>query len=85
MDISVIIPLYNEEESLPELSEWIVKVMIENKYSYEEIFNTLSANASGSFRRSMIFISPSPASIGMANCTRTKIIEGTLNLLKLGK
>ncbi len=38
MDISVIIPLYNEEESLPELSEWIVKVMNENKFSYEVIF-----------------------------------------------
>jgi glycosyltransferase involved in cell wall biosynthesis len=38
MDISVIIPLYNEEESLPELSEWIVKVMNENKFSYEIIF-----------------------------------------------
>ena len=38
MDISVIVPLYNEEESLPELSEWIVKVMNENKFSYEVIF-----------------------------------------------
>lgn len=38
MDISVIIPLYNEEESLPELHQWIVKVMTENKFSYEIIF-----------------------------------------------
>jgi len=38
MDISVIIPLLNEEESLPELHEWIVKVMTENKFSYEIIF-----------------------------------------------
>ena len=38
MDISVIVPLYNEEESLPELSEWIVKVMNENNFSYEVIF-----------------------------------------------
>ena len=38
MDISVIIPLLNEEESLPELHEWIVKVMAENKFSYEIIF-----------------------------------------------
>lgn len=38
MDISVVIPLFNEEESLPELHEWIVKVMNENKYSYEIIF-----------------------------------------------
>ena len=35
MDISVVIPLINEAESLPELIGWIVKVMGENKYSYE--------------------------------------------------
>lgn len=35
MDISVVIPLYNEEESLPELASWIDKVMNENKFSYE--------------------------------------------------
>ena len=33
MDISVIIPLYNEEESLPELHAWIEKVMKANKFS----------------------------------------------------
>ena len=38
MDISVIVPLYNEAESLPKLYEWIAKVMKENKYSYEVIF-----------------------------------------------
>ncbi len=38
MDISVIIPLYNEAESLPHLYEWIVRVMKEHKYSYEIIF-----------------------------------------------
>ncbi|NDW08849.1 glycosyltransferase family 2 protein [Dysgonomonas sp. 520] len=38
MDISVVVPLYNEEESLPELFEWIEKVMNENKFSYEVIF-----------------------------------------------
>ncbi len=38
MDISVIIPLYNEAESLPELAQWIERVMRENKYSYEVIF-----------------------------------------------
>jgi glycosyltransferase involved in cell wall biosynthesis len=37
MDISVIIPLFNEEESLPELSEWIVRVVTENNFSYEVI------------------------------------------------
>ena len=38
MDISVIIPLYNEEESLPELFAWIKRVMKENGFSYEVIF-----------------------------------------------
>lgn len=38
MDISVIIPLYNEEESLPELYAWIERVMKENNFSYEVIF-----------------------------------------------
>ena len=38
MDISLVIPLLNEEESLPELSAWIEKVMLENNYSYEVIF-----------------------------------------------
>lgn len=38
MDISVVIPLYNEEESLPELYKWIEKVMKENNFSYEVIF-----------------------------------------------
>jgi glycosyltransferase involved in cell wall biosynthesis len=37
MDISVVIPLFNEEESLPELTAWIEKVMIENHFSYEII------------------------------------------------
>lgn len=37
MDISVVIPLFNEEESLPELAAWIDKVMFENKLSYEII------------------------------------------------
>lgn len=38
MDISLVIPLLNEDESLPELTEWIERVMIENNYSYEVIF-----------------------------------------------
>jgi glycosyltransferase involved in cell wall biosynthesis len=38
MDISLVIPLKDEEESLPELSEWISRVMIANNYSYEIIF-----------------------------------------------
>ncbi|MBK9743221.1 MAG: glycosyltransferase [Saprospiraceae bacterium] len=38
MDISLVIPLYNEVESLPELHGWIKKAMAENGYSYEVIF-----------------------------------------------
>lgn len=38
MDISVIVPLYNEEESLPELEQWISRVMDEHGFSYEIIF-----------------------------------------------
>lgn len=37
-DISVVIPLLNEAESLPELHEWIVRVMQANNFSYEVIF-----------------------------------------------
>lgn len=38
MDISVIVPLYNEEESLPELYAWIQRVMKTNGFTYEVIF-----------------------------------------------
>jgi glycosyltransferase involved in cell wall biosynthesis len=37
MDISVVIPLFNEEESLPELEAWIRKVMEANRFTYEII------------------------------------------------
>ncbi len=38
MDISVVIPLFNEEESLPELAAWIRKTMETHGYSYEILF-----------------------------------------------
>ena len=38
MDISVVIPLYNEEESIPELHSWIERVMEKNGFSYEIIY-----------------------------------------------
>ncbi len=38
MDISVIVPLYNEEESIRELYDWIKKVMDSNRFTYEVIF-----------------------------------------------
>jgi len=37
MDISVVVPLYNEVESLPELTAWIARVMGENNFTYEII------------------------------------------------
>ena len=37
MDLSIIIPLFNEDESLPELSAWIERVMLANNFSYEII------------------------------------------------
>lgn len=38
MDISLVIPSYNEEESLPELIAWIDRVMMANRFTYEAIF-----------------------------------------------
>jgi len=38
LDISVVIPLLNEEESLPELSQWIERVMDAHQFSYEILF-----------------------------------------------
>jgi glycosyltransferase involved in cell wall biosynthesis len=37
-DISVVVPLYNEDESLPELHAWIVRVMQANNFTYEVVF-----------------------------------------------
>ncbi|MEG1643977.1 MAG: glycosyltransferase family 2 protein [Bacteroidales bacterium] len=44
MDISVVVPLYNEAESLPELSSWIERVMTENGFTYEIIFVSDGSN-----------------------------------------
>lgn len=37
MDLSIVIPLYNEDESIPHLIAWIERVMLANQYSYEVI------------------------------------------------
>ena len=37
LDLSIVVPLYNEKESLPELTAWIERVMADNGYSYEII------------------------------------------------
>jgi glycosyltransferase involved in cell wall biosynthesis len=38
MDLSIIIPVYNEEESIGELADWIEKICIDNRFEYEVIF-----------------------------------------------
>src|ERR1700722_20027506 len=38
MDVSIVVPVFNEDESLPELGAWIQRVMKENYLSYEVIF-----------------------------------------------
>ena len=38
LDLSIVVPLYNEAESLPELSVWIDKVVVSSKLKYELIF-----------------------------------------------
>ncbi|WP_432708297.1 glycosyltransferase family 2 protein [Pedobacter sp.] len=38
MDISIVVPLYNEEESLPELTDWIAKVMTQHHFTYELLY-----------------------------------------------
>ncbi|MBQ1800981.1 MAG: glycosyltransferase, partial [Prevotella sp.] len=38
MDISIVVPLFNEDESIPELYAWIARVMEENQFSFEVIF-----------------------------------------------
>ena len=59
MDISVIVPLYNEAESLPELCEWIERVMREHGFSYEVIFvNDGSTDSSWDVIRSLAAKNP---------------------------
>lgn len=54
MDISVIVPLYNEAESLPELERWIAQVMADNGFSYEILFiNDGSSDTSWEVIRSL--------------------------------
>ena len=53
MDISVVVPLFNEEESIPELFAWIERVMKANGFSYEVIFvNDGSTDRSGKLSKS---------------------------------
>lgn len=59
MDISVVIPLFNEEESLPELEAWIRRVMQENNFSYEILFiNDGSTDRSAAVIRQLALQNP---------------------------
>ncbi|MCM1482765.1 MAG: glycosyltransferase family 2 protein [Muribaculaceae bacterium] len=59
MDISVVVPLYNEAESLPELERWIARVMDEHGFSYEIIFvNDGSTDSSWEVIRSLSAANP---------------------------
>lgn len=67
MDISVVIPLYNEEESLPELTAWIERVMNENGFSYEIIFvNDGSSDASMDVIRNLSGANPHVRAVSFA-------------------
>ncbi len=64
VQISVVIPLYNEEESLPELTEWIGKVMDDNDFSYEVIFVD-DGSKDGSWERIKSFSEKNPCIKGI--------------------
>lgn len=67
MDISVVIPLFNEAESLPELHEWIKKVMLRNNFSYEIIFiNDGSTDDSASVIKSLSDSNPEVRMVSFA-------------------
>lgn len=67
MDISIVVPLYNEEESLPELEAWIRRVMEENSFSYEIIFvNDGSTDGSQEVIRSLAERNPAVKAIAFS-------------------
>ncbi|MDE5774669.1 MAG: glycosyltransferase family 2 protein [Muribaculaceae bacterium] len=67
MQISVVIPLYNEEESLPELTAWIERVMQEHGFTYEIIFvNDGSTDGSQQVIRDLAANNPAIHSIAFA-------------------
>ena len=59
MDISIVVPLYNEAESLPELQAWIERVMRANGFTYEVIYvNVGSTDGSWEVIRSLAAANP---------------------------
>ena len=65
MDISVIVPLYNETESLPELAAWIRRVMEANAYSYE-ILMVDDGSTDGSWETILSLSEENPAIHGIS-------------------
>lgn len=67
MQISVVIPLFNEAESLPELEAWIRRVMTQNNFSYEIIFvNDGSTDNSQEIIRNLAAQNPAVKSVAFA-------------------
>lgn len=65
MDITVIVPLYNENESLPELTAWIRRVMEQNGFSYEMILVD-DGSTDGSWNTVLKLASENPAIHGIS-------------------
>ena len=75
MDISIVVPAYNENESLPELCSWIKEVMDKNNYSYEVVIVDDGSN-DGSWNTIEKINTENPAIKGIKfkrkNCNRIK-------------
>ena len=79
MDISVVIPLFNEEESLPELYDWIARVMQANNFTYEVIFMN-----DGSTDKSWEVIQDLGAAYPQVRGIRFRKNQGKSNALNVG-
>jgi glycosyltransferase involved in cell wall biosynthesis len=79
MDISVVVPLYNEEESLPELYDWIARVMRANNFTYEVIFVN-----DGSTDKSWDVIQDLGAAYPQVRGIRFRKNQGKSNALNIG-
>ena len=65
MDITVIVPLYNEAESLPELASWIGRVMAANGFTYE-VLMVDDGSTDGSWSRVLSLAEDNPAVHGIS-------------------
>ena len=83
MDISVVIPLYNEQGSLPELSSWIERVMKENSFSYE-IIMVDDGSTDSSWKKSALCQRPT-LPFAASNSGATTAIRSSLLRIQEGK